>query len=83
MVKDNDLVTKQYLEERFSRFEEEIEERLLKPLRNDLANMKDEIIAKLNARQEEDDVHQYSHQRINDELTGHEGRISILETSKS
>lgn len=63
----NNLVTKRYLDKRLGTFKEE------------LYDMKDEIVGEIKALREEFDSHQFSHTRINDELQDHEKRITKIE----
>ncbi len=84
MTKQNDLVTKQYLESRLNSFKdelvEELEEKMFKPQRDYLAGLKDEIIGRFDAWGQDDEVHKFSHQRLNDETSDHELRIASLES---
>ncbi len=48
--------------------------------RNDMAEMKDEIVGETKAMREEFTTHQGAHDRQQDTLDGHEERITSLET---
>jgi len=68
MAKDG-FVTKTYLDQKLSTFKEELYE------------IKDEIVGEIKAVREEFQTHQFFHARINDELQSHSARITKLETS--
>lgn len=48
-------------------------------MKNDILEMKDEILGELSDIRENQEVHNYSHSRINDDLFDHETRIKKLE----
>jgi len=50
-------------------------------LKNELFEIKDEIIGEIKAMREEFDTHQYSHRRINDEVQDHEKRLAALKST--
>ncbi len=70
MVKD-DYVTKNYLDEKFESFKSE------------LYDIKDEIITELKKNRENDDTHQFSHMRVNDDLQDLDKRVTKLEKQPS
>ncbi len=51
----------------------------LKQLKDEIVEIKDEIMGELKSIQENQETHNFSHSRINDELIGHEDRIRKLE----
>ena len=51
----------------------------LKQVKDEIIEMKDEIMSELKSQQENQEVHTYSHSRINDDLDDHETRIRKLE----
>lgn len=71
MVKNSDIVTKVYLntvlDEKFESFKSE------------LYDIKDEIMTELRKNRENDEAHQFSHIRINDELQELDKRVTKLE----
>ena len=90
MSKTNDLVTKDHLDKRLTRFKKELKQELRtdlvevadglkKELKNELIEIKDEIVGEIKAAREESDVHQYQHQGLNDTLEDHETRLQKLE----
>jgi hypothetical protein len=68
MTKNNDFVTKTYLDKKLSSFKTELKDEL----KSELYEIKDEF-----------DTHQYSHVRINEEIEEHDKRITVLETATS
>lgn len=79
MNKQNDLVTKSYLKEELGNFGERLKKELKQEIKSDLLEIKDEIIKEIKDMREEQEVHQASHVRINDELEEHEEKIIRLE----
>lgn len=69
-----DFVTKLYLDRRLGEFG--------KKFKDELYEIKDEIVGEIKAMREEFDTHQYSHTRINDDLQDHDQRMSKLESSQ-
>ena len=69
--KDGGVVTKSYLDNHFRIFKTEIKTEFLE--------IKEEIVKEIKDMREEFDVHQFSHLRINDEITEHDKRIKKLE----
>ena len=67
MATKNGLVTKLYLDKRLDKFKEE------------LYQIKDEIIGEIKKMREEFNAHQFSHMRINDDISDHEKRLIKLE----
>ena len=74
----NNLVTKDYLDARLKEFGSSLKNEL----KNELYEIKDEIVGEIKTMREEFQAHQYSHARINDEIQDHEKRIDKLETAK-
>jgi chromosome segregation ATPase len=79
MTKNNDFVTKTYLDKKLSSFKTELKDEL----KSELYEIKDEIVGEIKALREEFDTHQYSHVRINEEIEEHDKRITVLETATS
>jgi len=65
------FVTEDYLDERFDNFKEEI--------KDDLYSIKDEIMGELKKNRENDETHQFSHMRVNDDLQELDKRVTNLE----
>lgn len=80
MAKKDALVTREYFDEQLEAFKETI----LGSVKNELAQLKDDIFGRIDRKEDDDDVHSFSHQRINDELSEHEARLKSVEAvSKS
>lgn len=73
MVKSK-IVTEKYLTDTLTVFKSDI--------KDELFEIKAEIISEIKDMREEFDTHQYSHTRINDELQEHDKSIKALETAK-
>lgn len=69
--KIKNFVTKDYLNERFVLFKGE--------LKDDLYQIKDEIMGELKRNRENDETHQFSHMRINDDVQDLDKRVKNLE----
>lgn len=67
MLKTDNLVTKDYLDKR------------LDELKNELIEIKDEIVGEIKASRDDSDVHQFQHQELNDTIENHEARLQKLE----
>jgi len=55
----------------------------LKQVKDEIVEMKDEIMGELKSQQENQEIHNYSHSRINDDLDDHETRIRKLEKTSA
>ena len=52
-------------------------------MKDEIVEMKDEIMGELKSQQENQKIHNYSHSRINDDLDDHETRICKLEKTSA
>jgi predicted RNase H-like nuclease (RuvC/YqgF family) len=66
-------VTEKYLDQRLEKSNAKLKE--------ELYEIKDEIVGEIKAMRDEFNAHQYSHARINDELQDHDKRIGKLEAA--
>ncbi|KKT82136.1 MAG: hypothetical protein A2700_03090 [Candidatus Blackburnbacteria bacterium RIFCSPHIGHO2_01_FULL_44_64] len=78
-MNDKTPVTKKYLDERL----EGLKTELHSEIKNDLLEFKDEILSELQKIRDNFDAHQFSHQRINDDLADHDDRLVKLEKPTS
>lgn len=69
------FVTKNYLDKKLQTFKVELKDEI----KDELYEIKDDIVGEIKAMREEFDTHQFSHTRINDDLQDHEKRIAVLE----
>lgn len=72
---NGELVTKSFLKSELEAFGQKLKEEIV----GEIAGMRDEVIKEIRDLREEFDAHQFSHQRINDELQGHDGCLRKLE----
>jgi len=73
------FVTKSYLDKKLQTFKVELKDELGGGLKDELYQIKDEIVGEIKAMREEFDTYQYSHVRINDELQEHSKQITQLQ----
>lgn len=73
--KTNNVVTTTYLDNKLKSFKGELKDEI----KNELYEIKDEIVGEIKSMREEFEAHQYSHARINDELSEHDKRMINLE----
>ena len=75
------FVTKNYLDKRFKKERVYLDQRFDEfkgEFKNELYNIKDDIVGEIKSMREEFNTHQYSHARINDELQEHAKSIAKL-----
>lgn len=81
MKKNDDLVTKRYLDKKLKVFRSEMREELVgmkDEINNNMYKFKDEIIGEFKKHDENNEVHKFSHVRIDEELEDYDRRISQL-----
>ena len=78
----DEQVTKEYLDRRlkleFDEFEEKMDTKFTK-LRNDIFDKIDGLAARKTKDEEEDAVHEFSHKRVDDDLSDLDKRVTVLE----
>lgn len=82
-TRSDEVVTKSYLTQTLHAFGKKLEERITERVEGKVSKRilesEDRIMKELKEMREEFDAHQFSHQRINDEINGHENRITNIE----
>lgn len=82
---NNDLVTKgflkSYLSEGLDKFREEIDQKLT-DFRDKILNAVDGVMKEIVAMRQEQTLHFYKHEQIDEKLENHEERIKNIETHK-
>lgn len=91
----NNAVTKDYLDKRLEEFgdklkkelkedlydiKDELKKELKEDLKEELYDIKDEIVGEIKSMREDFDTHQFSHQRINDELSELSEGVKTIKT---
>ena len=79
------FVTKSYLDRKLNASTQAVKSYLdgefKKGFKDELYEIKDEIVGEIKSMREEFNTHQYSHRRINDEIQDHDKRLKKLEPS--
>lgn len=79
MAQTSDLVNKSFLRSELKREFKKSEDRLVEKIKTSEDRVVEKIIKELKDMQEDSEVHQFSHSRINDDLAELDTRVQKLE----